>query len=340
VLRPILRLSSIVALLGALLVSSVAHAQATLKIASVAPEGTPWASGLTQFKGKVDKETAGRVVVRPMLGGVLGDENETVVACQRGQIQGVGASTGALASVVPELNVLELPFLFRNAAEADHILDTVVLSTLEQAFRARGLVLGFWSENGYRSFGTTYGFVKSPADLKGHTLRSQESRVHLEMYRAWGATPKPIPTTEVLTALQTGVVQGYDNTPLFAQAAQWTSATKYYTLTNHVYQPAAIVFNKAWFDAQKPEDQKVLLAARTGLAPQIRKEIRAMAPLLVDNFDALDVKVYTPTATERASFEVGAKIAREKYLATASQGEKDLYAKIVAGLAAYRKAHP
>src|SRR5262245_18825867 len=90
---------------------------ATLRIATVAPDGTPWSEGLQRFKAMVEKDTQGRVVVRPFLGGVLGDEQETVGSCLRGQIQGVGASTGAIASVVPELAVLELPFTFKNTAE-------------------------------------------------------------------------------------------------------------------------------------------------------------------------------------------------------------------------------
>lgn len=320
------------------LAARAADGAVVLKIATVAPEGTPWAVGLQEFKKLVERDTGGKVTVRPFLGGVLGDENESVQACQRGQIQGVGASTGALASVVPELNVLELPMLFRSAEEADYILDKVVLATIEKAFRDRGLVLGFWSENGYRSFGTTYGFVKSPADLKGHKMRSQESPVHLEMYRAFGASPVPIPVTEVLTSLQTGVIDGYDNTPLYAIAAQWTSATKYYTVTNHVYQPAAIAFNKAWFDSLPADQQKVLLSARTGLVPQMRKEIRALHPLLVQNLSEMDVQVYKPTAQEMAAFDAPAKAARDAYLKNASAGEKALYQAIVNGLAEYRKS--
>lgn len=319
----------------------LAHADGglVLKIATVAPDGTPWSSGLVLFKEMVERDTAGRVTVRPFLGGVLGDENETVLACQRGQIQGVGASTGAIASVVPELNVLELPYTFRSAEEADYILDTVVLTTIEEAFAKRGLVFGFWSENGYRSFGTNYGFVKSPADLKGHKMRSQESAVHLEMYRAFGASPVPIPVTEVLTSMQTGVIDGYDNTPLFALAAQWTEVTKYYTLTDHIYQPAAIVFNKTWYDTLSAADQKVLMSARTNVGARMRKEIRALSPLLVANLSDMGVQIYTPTATEKASFEVPAKAARDKYLATASAGEKALYEKITKGLETYRSSH-
>lgn len=319
----------------------LAHGAApVLRLATVAPDGTPWSDGLTRFKGAVEAAVPGKITVRPFLGGVLGDENETVVSCQRGQIEGVGASTGALSSVVPELAVLELPFLFRNQAEADHVLDTVVHADLETAFRNRGLVLGFWSENGYRCFGTTFGFVTSPAALKGHKMRSQESAVHLEMYRAFGASPVPIPVTEVLTSLQTGVIDGYDNTPLYAMAAQWTAATKFFTISNHIYQPAAICFNKTWFDAQAPDVAKALMGARGGLVNEMRKMIRALTPDLVANLGYMDIQVHELTAAERATFDAPAKVARDAYLGKASAGEKALLAKITAGLAAWRKAHP
>src|SRR5688572_25568155 len=198
--RIVLAVLSLVLLACVLVGPAIAQSGTTLKLATVAPDGTPWSDGLKQLKAMVEMDTAGRIVVKPFLGGVLGDENETVVACQRGQIQGVGASTGAVAAVVPELAVLELPLLFRNTAEADHILDNVILTKAEALFRERGLVLGFWSENGYRSFGTRFGFVKSPADLAGHKMRSQEHKAHLETYRQFGASPVPIPVTEVLTS--------------------------------------------------------------------------------------------------------------------------------------------
>jgi tripartite ATP-independent transporter DctP family solute receptor len=337
ILRTLLPLVALVSMV--FVRSAEAQDASTLKIATVAPEGTPWADGLAQFKQSVEGAAGSKIKVRVFMGGVLGDENETVQSCQRGQIQGVGASTGALASIVPELGVLELPRLFRTAEEADYILDTVILATVEKAFRDRGLVLGFWSENGYRSFGTNWGPVHTPADLKGHKMRSQESPVHLEMYRAFGASPVPIPTTEVLTSLQTGVIDGYDNTPLFAFAAQWTSATKYLSLTNHIYQPAAIVYNRAWFDAQPADQQALLLAPRKGLMQQMRKEIRALNPILIQNLSEMKVTVYQPTATELATFDAPAKQARDAYLAKASAGEKALYATIVKGLETYRATH-
>jgi tripartite ATP-independent transporter DctP family solute receptor len=303
----------------------------TMKIATVAPDGTPWSEGLKTFKKNVEDAKKG-VTVKVFTSGTLGDENETVQATQRGQIQGVGASTGAIASLVPELNVLEMPYLFKSEKQADCILDKVILSTVEKALRAKGLVLGFWSENGYRSFGTSFGFIKSPADLKGKKMRSQENGVHLGMYREFGASPTPIPVTEVLTSLQTGVVDGYDNTMLFAQAAQWTSATKYYTMTNHIYQPAAIIYNAAFYDGLSKEAQALLMAPRSGLAQQMRDEIRLLKPMLEQNMKAMKIQVYKPTTAELATFEPAAKKARDTYIAKAGAGEKALYQQIVKGL--------
>jgi tripartite ATP-independent transporter DctP family solute receptor len=308
----------------------------TMKIATVAPEGTPWSDGLAQFKKMAEANSGGKLKVKVFFGGILGDENDTVQQTQRGQIQGVGASTGAIASLVPELNVLEMPFLFKTAAEADYVLDGPALPVLEKAFRDRGLQLGFWSENGYRSFGTTFGFIKSPADLKGHKMRSQENPVHMAMWTSFGASPVAIPTTEVLTSLQTGVIDGYDQTPLYASAAQWVSNTKYYTLTNHIYQPAAIVLNKGWYDALPADLQKVILSTRADLMVRMRKEIRALHPILVANFASMKVQTYTPTATELATFEGPAKTARDAYIAKASSGEKALYKLVTDSLSKYR----
>jgi tripartite ATP-independent transporter DctP family solute receptor len=322
--------------IGLLWAAAAAAAPTIVKIATVAPEGTPWAAGLIEYKKAVEQKTGGRYRVRVFLGGALGDENETVLACKRGQIQSVGASTGAMASQVPELAILELPYLFRSEEEADYVLEKVLLADFEGYFKARGLVLAFWSENGYRSFGTRTAPIKGPADLKGKKMRSQEAPVHIEMYRTFGASPVTLAVTEVLTSLQTGVVDGYDNTPLYAQAASWHTATKYFALTNHIYQPAAVVWNRAFFDKLPPEEQKVLIAEGAAIAPKIRKQIRAMIPLLVDNLSSAGIAVHRPSATEMKEFETLGAEARKRYVKTASKPERALYEKIQKALAGYR----
>jgi len=287
-----------------------AEGEFVMKLATVAPEGTPWSEALEKFKTKVWEATGKRLKIKIFYGGTLGDENETVLSTKRGQIQAVGASTGALASQVPELNMVELPFLFPTEKEADVALDTILQKPMEKYFASKGLVLGFWSENGYRSFGTKDKFVKSPDDLKGKKMRSQESPVHVAMYKEFGASPVPIPTTEVFQSVKTGVTDGFDQTPLYTAAASWHKTIKYFTVTNHIYQPAAIVFNKAWYDKLPADIQQVLVDARADFQNSSRKAVRKLNKAIIKNLSGDGVQVYTLTPAERAVFEARSKKVR------------------------------
>ncbi|HEY0881484.1 MAG TPA: TRAP transporter substrate-binding protein DctP [Archangium sp.] len=307
----------------------------TLKLATVAPEGSPWAQALQDFKKKAEAGANGKLRIKLFLGGTLGDENDTVMAVKRGQIQAFGGSTGALASQVPEFNVLELPYLFDKAEEADFVLDKIVKTDIEKACSDRGLVFGFWSENGYRSFGGKFPVTK-PEDLKGRKMRSQDNPIHLLMYRTFGGSPTPIPTTEVLTALQTGTVDGYDQSALYLFAASWHTASTHYSVTNHIYQPAAIVYNKAAWDSYPPEVKAAINDAAAAVQGDLRKKVRAMVPILLENVKELGVKVNVLSKEELAPFVKLGDKARADYVKTAPKAEKALYEKMVKGLADFR----
>ncbi len=329
-------------LLGALLVLTAtagpvaAEKTYTLKIATVAPEGTPWAELLKLYQRRVKKASNGRIKVKVYLGGTLGDENATVRKTKRGHIQGVGASTGAVASLVPELNVVEIPFMFRGFGEADYILDNVLLEPMEKAFADRGLVLGFWSENGFRHFGSSWGPIKTPADLKGRKMRSQQSFVHLAMWKAFEAAPQAIPTTEVLTALQTGAVQGFDQGLLFAIAASWHKSVKHITLSAHIYQPAVIAFNKEWFDSLPPDLQKIVIDEGRAITKKGRKLIRALNPDLIEIIKGEGIKVHK-LGKARAAFEAKvSKKVRDEFRETQGKSSVDMLDLVEAGLKKYR----
>jgi tripartite ATP-independent transporter DctP family solute receptor len=287
-----------------------------IKLATVAPADSPWSALLEKYKTEVETKSAGRVAVKLKLGGALGDENETVLKCKRGTVEAVGASTGALASLVPELNVVELPFLFETGEQADYVIDGVLTAKLDPLFKERGLVLGFWSENGFRHFGTKDKFVKSPADLKGKKMRSQESPVHMAMYRAFGASPVPIPTTEVPTALATGSVDGFDQSALYTIAASWHKSIKYFTVTGHIYQPAAIAFNKEFFEKLPPELQKLLIDEGRAIQSKGRKGVRKIFPDLLDILRKDGVEVYTLTPAERVPFVTASRVVYDEFRKT------------------------
>lgn len=299
----------------------------TLKLATVAPEGTPWAEQVAEYSKKVQAESNGRLRIKAFLGGALGDEIQTIGECRRGSIGMWGGTTGSLASSVPEISVLELPYLFRSAQEADHILDKVLAEELRRRLLARGFVVVLWSENGFRSFGTKWGPIRAPGDLQGHKMRSQESLVHLETYRALGALPQPIAITEVLPALQTGVVDGFDNTPLYTFAASWHLAIKHFTLSQHIYQPGLILLSKKEYDKLPPDLQKILTSDLEKITMNGRAAVREMDPLLLQNFSAAKIPVYTPSAAERAVLAKATSVVEQK-LAKAVPTVKPLLASI------------
>jgi TRAP-type C4-dicarboxylate transport system substrate-binding protein len=305
-----------------------------LKIATVAPDKTPWADLLKDYKKAVEKASGGKIKVRIFLGGTMGDENETVRMAARGQISGVGASTGAVASLVEELSAIEIPFLFNNANEADFVLDKYLLSPMEKLFRDKGLVLVMWSENGFRHFGGNFEIAK-PGDLRSKKMRSQESYVHIEMWKALGAAAQAIPTTEVTTALKTGSVEGFDQALLYMVAGTWHSSITHLTLSAHIYQPAVIAFNKDWFDKLPPELQKICIDEGRKIVRTGRLAIRKMNPSLLDIVKSAKVKIRTLSAAERAAF-VKATAGVSGKVKAKSASTRTIVELIERGLADYR----
>lgn len=301
------RLFAIAATLVGLAATSPAQAaEFELNIGSLAPKGTPWTDTLEEFEQNVEQGSDGRinVILRPP--GQMG-EVEMVRETRRGErLQGCGVTTAALAEGgnVKQLQVVELPFLFDDTDEADYILDEVVWEPISEILARRGFVLGIWSENGWRSFGTKGRPVRTPDDLKTFKMRSQESDVHMAMYQAYGAQAVQKPMTEVLTSLQANVVDGLDSPPLYIKTAGLSGPLDYFTLSRHIYQPATIVFSKRWFDTLPPDLQELLLEQRKLAQPgreAIRAESDAILALLHDDLEVVEL-----TDEQRAAFaEIG-----------------------------------
>jgi tripartite ATP-independent transporter DctP family solute receptor len=281
---------------------AAAKPEFVIKFATVAPDGTPWAKQLQRMRKLMHKNTGGRVKVKAFTGFSKGGEKSLVRRCIQGSLQMCGVTVGAVATVVNDLNALELPYLFADDKEADRILDGPALPQIKKILLNKGLVFWCWSENGWRGFGSKKRPITKPADLKGMKMRSQESRVHVETFKALGANPVPIALPEVLGALQTGVVDGYDNTPLYLFAASWYQQTKYYTQTNHIYQPALILFNKRFYDKLPADLRQAVMKSAEEVTVYGRKLIRKIKTPLINNMKSAGIKVITPTAAQVAAF--------------------------------------
>lgn len=255
-----------------------------IRLGSVVPKGSPWEEGLNQYIKWAEEKSGGRLKYKTYLGGVLGGEVEMVKSVAIGTLDGGAFSSAAIAEAlnIPELEIFEMPFLFNSDEEADYVMD-VIFQKMAEIMDKKGVKLVMWGTNGWRGIGTRKKPVLKPSDLKGLKMRSQESDVYINFYKATGATPVPISTPEVLMALKTGMVDGFDQTPIFSVSTGWISAVKHFTLTNHIYQPGAIIISKKIFDGL-PADLKRIL-----VADEKRDELTKKARLFVrtDNAEVL-----------------------------------------------------
>jgi tripartite ATP-independent transporter DctP family solute receptor len=273
-----------------------------MKIATIAPEGTPWEKQLRKLKRYLEEGSGGRLKVKMFMGGSLGGEKALVRRTSQGSVQCFGGSTAALGSLVQELNVIEAPYVFDTAEQADAALDGPAKAQIAGMLTKRGFVFGLWAENGFRSWFTKERPIRTPADLRGLRMRSQEAPVHLETYRAFGASPVPIDATNVLTSLQTGVVDGFDNTMIFAYATSWYQGARHLNLSRHSYQPGIVAFSKTWFDSLPADLQTLINNIPPEMVAEGRRSVRAMDPVLQRNLTQYGIQVHEPTPAERAAF--------------------------------------
>ncbi len=243
----------------------------------------------------------------------LGRSNERSLARRvaSGSMQGFAGSVGGLSSIVREVNVLEAPYVFDTVEEADKALDDPeVLKQVRKILEKRRLVFALWGENGFRSYFSRRP-IRKPEDMKGIRYRSQEAIAHVEAYKAIGASPVTIDVANTMTSLQTGVVDGFDNTPLFAMATTWYQGLdddeRNLFLSKHSYQPGIVVYSKKWFDTLPKDIQEVLLSIPYELTTWGREQVRKMEPVLIKNLVRYGYDVHEPTAEERNAFK-----AREK----------------------------
>jgi TRAP-type C4-dicarboxylate transport system substrate-binding protein len=324
--------------LGLALGANQAHAGATyeLNIGSLAPKGTPWMTLLEQMEKDIEGGSNGQinVIIRPP--GVM-SEVEMVRETRRGErLQAAAVTTAALAEGgnMPLLQLVELPYLFNDNAEADYVMDNVLWEAYGDLLKRRGFVLAVWSENGWRSFGTKGSPIRVPADLKKFKMRSQESDVHMAMYKAFGGQAVQKPMTEVLTSLQSNVVDGLDNTALYIQSGGLAEPLDYFTLSRHIYQPAAIVYSRSFIESL-PEDLQKLCMSVKRLTQDGRNAIRAEEAAMMENFEIFDVEVIELSVAERAAFADIARGIHADFAATVDGGP-ELLKKMNDGVKAFQ----
>src|SRR5438105_4409658 len=240
---------------------ALAQQKMVMKASDVHPVGYPTVVAVENMGKKLEKATNGRLSIQMFASMQLGGEKEAIEQAQVGAIQFARVSVGALGPVIDELNVFNLPFLFRNAAHMQQVIDGAIGQELLDKVTNNpkaGLVGICWMDAGARSVYDTKKPIKDIADLKGMKVRVMGNPMFVDMMNALGGNGVAMGYDQVFSALQTGVVDGAENNPPSFVFDNHYQVAKYYTLTEHLIVPEMLVFSRKSWDSLTKDDQALI----------------------------------------------------------------------------------
>jgi tripartite ATP-independent transporter DctP family solute receptor len=245
------------------------------KASDVHAPGYPTVVAVENLGKKLEQATNGRLGVQMYASMQLGGEKEAIEQAQVAAIQIARVSVGAIGPVIDELNVLNLPFLFRNTAHMQKVIDGPIGSELLDKVSANdkaGLIGLAWMDAGARSFYNTKHPIKDIGDLKGLKVRVIGNPMFVDMANALGANGVAMGYDQVFSALQTGVIDGAENNPPSFVFDNHYQAAKFFTLTEHLIVPEVLVFSRKTWDSLAKDDRELLLKS----AREAQAEERAL----------------------------------------------------------------
>jgi tripartite ATP-independent transporter DctP family solute receptor len=258
--RHLLLTAAAASLAAAIALPAAAQQKQIWKASDVQPLGYPTVEAIVHMGKKLEAQSNGRISIQMYPQMQLGGEKEMIEQAQVGALQIARISVGALGPVIDELNVFNMPFIFRDEAHMRKVIDGPIGGELLEKISAnpnsRLIALG-WMDAGTRNVYSNKP-VTRPADLKGMKIRMMGNPIFVETMNAMGGNGVAMGFNELYSAMQTGVVDGAENNEPTVLAQNHYQVAKVYSLTGHLIIPEMFVFSKRTWDALSKEDQGLL----------------------------------------------------------------------------------
>lgn len=252
------RSQGLVVLLLSALVGTASAEPKVIKFATLVPDGSTDMNVMRELAKEVEQKTAGELKFKMYPGGVSGEDKDLIKKMKIGQLHAAGITGVGLGEVAPEVRILDAPWLFQNDKEVDHIYKAYD-KELRGALEKGGYILLGWTE-----LGPVYIFSKNainvPDDMKKQKMWVwQGDPIAEAAYKAIGVSPIPLSVVDVMSSLQTNLIDAVYAPPKYAVAMQWFIRTKYIYATPMAISTGAVLLSKKIFDGLTPEQQKALL---------------------------------------------------------------------------------
>jgi len=222
-------------------------------------EQSPMFIAWTRFSQLIGRRTNGAVDIQVFPNAQLGGEKEVADGIRLGSVQGGAISLAVLSAWVPEGQLFELPFLFRDLDHVHHVVEGPIGEKLKEKYRPFGFVV-----LDYVNIGTRHPIgkfpINTPADVRGKRIRVIQSPLHIALWRSLGANPTPLPVTEAYNALETGVVDFMDMSKTGYRQLRFYEVAPYFTELGHIYTIGAFLVGEQFWNKLTPDQQAIVQA--------------------------------------------------------------------------------
>jgi tripartite ATP-independent transporter DctP family solute receptor len=294
---------------------AVAQQKLVLKASDVHAAGYPTVVAVENLGKKLSEATKGRLTVAMYPAMQLGGEKEAIEQAQLGAIAFARVSVGALGPVVDDLNVFNLPYVFRNTAHMQKVIDGPIgQSLLDKVTNSgKGLVGLCWMDAGARSFYDTKKPIKTIADLKGMKIRVIGNPIFVDMANAMGGNGVAMGYDQVFSALQTGVIDGAENNPPSFVFDNHYQVAKFYTIDEHLIVPEMLAMSKKVYDSLSKEDQALVVKFAKEAQQDERKLWEDYEAKAMEKAKAAGIQIIQVSDADKKAFQDAVKPVWDKY---------------------------
>jgi len=223
--------------------------------------GYPNTIALDKFVELLSQKSGGKMKLKMYHAGTLGSQPDAIEQVRMGGLEIANFSLGPVGPIVPEANVVSLPFIFKDPDHAFRVLEGKAGEMMNVGLAKKGLISLAWYDGGARSFYNSKKPIKTTADVTGLKVRVMNNDLYSGMIKALGGNPSPMAFAEVYQSLKTGVVDGAENNwPSYESTGHYEVA-KYYSISQHLIIPETLCINAAVWKKLSADDQKILKEA-------------------------------------------------------------------------------
>lgn len=273
----------------------------------------PTTKAAQKFADLVKEKTNGRITVEVYDSGQLGDEKSVIEQIQFGGIDMARVSLSPLSEFAKQLNVLQLPYLYRDGDHMWKVLEGPIGTKLLGSLDSSGVVGLSWYDAGARNFYNSVREIKSLEDMKGLKIRVQESAMMMDMVKALGANPTPMAYGEVYSALQTNVIDGAENNWPSYESTSHYEVAKYFVIDEHNRVPEPQIISKKTMDKLSADDQKIIRECAMESAKYERQLWAEREKASEEKVRAAGCTITTLTPDVRKAFEAAVQPLYDQY---------------------------